>query len=135
MEYKALTNIQHDGEFYPHGSTIEVDGKAAEQLLERQAIEKLTQDAEAQDVAADPVAGGEAGGEVPSVSLDEAYEMLQADIKNGAVSEANAYTSNGAPVCGMLGKYAGRGIGTDERNEWWANRGSGDESGDGEQAN
>ena len=112
MEYKVLSNVQHDGTFYPHGSTIDVGGQTANSLLEQGVIEKLDKAESEPPKEDDP----------PKriVPLDEAFEMLLNDVRNGSVSEEDAFTKSGKPDCAMLAKYAKRDINGKERNAWWS---------------
>ena len=104
MEYKVLSNVQHDGTFYPHGTTINLDGETADSLLAQGVIAELDK-AENLD---------------PNISLNDAYEMLLSDLKNSSITQENAYTKSGKPNCEMLAMYAKREISGKERNEWWS---------------
>ena len=109
MEYKALTNIQHDGKFYPHGSIIDInDDESAERLLARGDIEGLSKGE-----------GKDTDGSGSTVSLDEAYQVLLSDLKNNSIAEKDAYTGSGKPDCATLSKYAGREVSGKERDAWW----------------
>ena len=112
MKYKVLSNVQHDGKFYPHGSTIDLTGEAAEHLVEVGAIEMLYKAERKPSKNDDPPK--------TQASLDEAYEMLQNDIKNGAVKIDDVYTKSGKPNCDMLMKYAKREVASKERDAWWS---------------
>ena len=125
MEYKALSNIQHDGKFYPHGSTIDVDDKSAERLLARGDIEGL---GKGKGKSKD----GDGGGS--TVSLDEAYQVLLSDLKNNSITEADAYTGSGKPDCAMLSKYAGEEVSGKARDAWWTEYQK-SQGGDGKQEN
>ena len=109
MEYKALSNIQHDGKFYPHGSTIDVDDESAERLLARGDIESLGKGK-----------GKDTDGSGSGVSLDEAYQVLLSNLKNNSITEADVYTGSGKPDCATLSKYAGREVSGKARDAWWA---------------
>ena len=103
MKYKVLSNILHDGTYYRHCGTINLEGENADDLLAQGVIAEL-----------------EMPPEDPPISLAEAYEMLLSNLKNNSITSEAAYTKSGKPSCEMLAVYAKREISGKERNAWWS---------------